>query len=68
MELSTVHRTSTGKEKVDDKAPRVLGPADTIIHTREEGTTVQLCGDSEVAKPISKIDDYVKHIFTKSGS
>ena len=35
--------------KVDNKAPRVLGPADTIIHTREEGPTVQLCGDSEVA-------------------
>ena len=37
------------KKKVDDKAPRVLGPADTIIHTREEGPTVQPCGDSEVA-------------------
>ena len=24
-------------------------PADTIVYTREEGPTVQLCGDSEVA-------------------
>ena len=27
----------------------MLGLADTIIHMREEGPTVQLCGDSEVA-------------------
>ena len=45
----TIHRTNTGKEKVDDKAPRVLRPADTIVHTREDGPTVQRCGDNEVA-------------------
>ena len=49
---STIHRTRTGKKKNDkaeDKAPRILGPADKTIHIREEGPTVQLCGDSEVA-------------------
>ena len=47
---STVHRKEKEKgKKVDDKAARALGPADTIIHTREDGPTVQLCGDSEVA-------------------
>ena len=50
VKLSTEHRKEKGKgKKVDDKAPRVLGPADTIIHAREEGPTVQRCGDSEVA-------------------
>ena len=102
VKLSTVHRKEKGKGKnIDDKTPRVLGAADTTAHTREEGPTVQLCGDSEVAgkwingqyslgqkcrgkmgqiqkkkkttcypcwkskiaNPISKIDDYVKHIF-----
>ena len=38
VNLSTTHRTNTVKT---DEAP--------IIHTREEGPTVQLCGESEVA-------------------
>ena len=43
VNLSTVHRTRKGeKQKVDDKAPRILGPSDKTIHTREEGPTVQL--------------------------
>ena len=47
---STAHKTRTGKKKnVDDKAPRILGPAVKTIHTREEGPTAQQCGDSEVA-------------------
>ena len=47
VKLSTIHRTNTEKGKtVDDKAPRVLRPADTIVHGREEGPTVQLLGDS----------------------
>ena len=33
--------------KVEDKAPRVLGPADKNIHIRDEGPTVLLCGDSD---------------------
>ena len=46
----TAHKTRTGNKKnVDDKAPRILGPAHKTIHTREEGPTVQLFGDSEVA-------------------
>ena len=49
VKLSTVHKKRVKGKKVDDEAPRVLGPADTIIHTREEGPTVQPCGDSEVA-------------------
>ena len=41
VKLSTVHRKENGRGKtVDDKASRVLGPADTIIHTREDGPTV----------------------------
>ena len=51
VKLSTVQRKKKEKgKKVDEKTPRVLGPADTIIHTREEGPTVQFCGDSEVAE------------------
>ena len=41
VKLSTVHRKekAKGEKKVN---------ADTTIHTREEGPTAQLCGDSEV--------------------
>ena len=50
VKLSTIHRKEKGKgKKVDEKTAKVLGPADTTIHIREEGLTVQLCGDSEVA-------------------
>ena len=47
VKLSTVHRKG---KKVDENTPRVVGHTDTIIHTREEGLTVQLCGDREVAE------------------
>ena len=41
VNLSTVHRTRKEKKKtVDDKAPRVLRPADKSIHIREEEPTV----------------------------
>ena len=49
--LSIVHSKEKGKEmakKVDKKTPRDLELADTTIYTREEGPTVQRCGDSEV--------------------
>ena len=51
---SVTHSTLTriGKErkgKTEYRAPRILGPADRTIHIREEGPTVQRCGDSEVA-------------------
>ena len=39
-ELSTVHRRWKGEgkgKKVNRKTPRDLGPADTTMHTREEG-------------------------------
>ena len=50
VEHSTLHRTKAVKKKeVDDKAPRVLGPADQTIHIREEEPTVQVCGDSTMA-------------------
>ena len=51
---STVHRTRIGdkkkKLKVENEEPRVVGPPDTSIHIREEGPTVQQCGDSNVAE------------------
>ena len=95
----TVHLTQKNCEgkgqKVEEKTPRDLGPADTTIHTREGGPTVQLRGDSackwingqcslgqeyrgrigrvqknlqswwkrKITSPISKIDDFVKHVF-----
>ena len=40
MKLSTVHRKKKSKgigKKVKDKTPGDLGPADTTIHTREDG-------------------------------
>ena len=95
--LSTVHRREKVKVMVRKSARKRLEPADATKNTREEGPTVQLCGDSEVvgkwingryslgqtyqgtigqiqktlypcwkrkiANPISKIDNYVKHIF-----
>ena len=78
VNFSTVHRTRKGpKEKVDDKAPRDLDPrTQPFIHFREEGPTVHLCGDSEVAgkwisghyslgqKYLGRTYPYwVKHIF-----
>ena len=51
VRLSTVHRKEKGEGQehtVNEKTPRDLGPADTTIHAREEGPTVQECGDSDV--------------------
>ena len=99
MKLSTEHRKKKSEgieKKIKDKTPRDLGPADATIHTRSEGRTAQLCGDSDVAckwinrefslgpkqrekigqfqktlnswwkrkvaKPISNIDSFVKHV------
>ena len=46
VKLSTVHKKEKEKEKkVDDKAPSLLGPADTIIHTREEGSMASILWD-----------------------
>ena len=45
----THNKHGSKKKEVDEKTPRDLEPADTIIHTRGEGPTVQLCGDNEVA-------------------
>ena len=44
---STIPSTKTGRKKKDK--PRTLVPADKTIHIREDGPTVHLCGDSEVA-------------------
>ena len=49
---SRIHRTRTGRKKegkAKEQVPRKLGPAVKTSHTRGEGPTVQLCGDSEVA-------------------
>ena len=37
-----------GDNKFKEKTPRDLGPEDSTLHTRSEGPTVQLCGDSNV--------------------
>ena len=50
---STIHRTRKSwkmEENSKDSVPRKLGPADKTIHIREERTTVQLGGASEVAE------------------
>ena len=51
VNLSTAHRKEKGQgegEQAGSKPPMKLGPADASVYTREDGTTVQLCGDSEV--------------------
>ena len=45
--LSNVLTFSSGSE-CSPSPPRKLGPADATVYTREDGPTVQLCGDSEV--------------------
>ena len=53
FEHSTMHRTRIVKKKKDKlkvKKQEYGGPADNSIHAREEGPTVQLCGDCNVAK------------------
>ena len=50
MKLSTAHRKKKSQgigNKVKNKTPRDSGPADTTIHTRVGGPTVQLCGDKK---------------------
>ena len=47
--VQNYRRYTTNTVKIDDKVPKILVPADAIIHTREEGPTVQPCGDSELA-------------------
>ena len=52
MKLSTEHRKNNYKDKkkrMKEKTPRDLGPKDISVHTRSEGPTLQLCGDSNVA-------------------
>ena len=51
MKLSIEHsKKSLGiGKKIKDKTPRNVGPADTTVHNRGDGPTVQLCGDSNVA-------------------
>ena len=51
VKLSTVHWKNRGDWKgknVNEKSPSDLGPVDATIHTREDGPTVQLSGDSKV--------------------
>ena len=52
MKLPTEHRKiekKDGDKKFQKKTPRDLGHGANIVHTREDGPTVQLCGDSNVA-------------------
>ena len=51
MKLSVAHRKRKGKGKgkqAGSKPPRTLGSVDAAIYMREDGLTVQLCGDSEL--------------------
>ena len=53
MKLSTEHRKTKKKDKekrLKEKTPRNMGPKHNSIHTRSEGPTVQLCGESNVAR------------------
>ena len=50
---SVAHRPRIGersKPVKEKKEPKILGPADISISYRTEGTTVQMCGDSNVAE------------------
>ena len=38
-----------GDQKCKKKTPRDVGLRDNTVHAREDGPTVQLCGDSSVA-------------------
>ena len=53
---SVVHRPNIGERVKGGKekrtVPREVGPLDTTSLTRSEGTTVQMCGDSTVAKKL----------------
>ena len=52
MKLSTAHmkiEKKDGDKKLKKKTPRYLGLGDNTFQTREEGPTVQLRGDSNVA-------------------
>ena len=52
MKLLTENRQTKNKDKekrLKKKTPRDLGPQVIIVHMRDEGLTVQLCGDSNVA-------------------
>ena len=51
MKLSTVHRRKRSKgagKTVKSKIMRDLGPADTTIHTRDDGLTVQFCVETVI--------------------
>ena len=51
MKLPTVHKPKNKDEekRLKNKTPRDPGPEDITVHTRDEGATLQLCGDSNVA-------------------
>ena len=52
MKLSIEQRKKKSKgigEKIKDKTPRDLGPADTTVHTSIGGRTAIMCGDRNVA-------------------
>ena len=56
--LLSVKHAATHKSRIGDKKnpnnerkePRQVEPPDASIHTRTEGATVQLCGDSSAAE------------------
>ena len=60
MKLSTEHRKTKKKDKekrLKEKTPRNMGPKHYSIHTRSEGPTVQLCGESNVARQRDNRED-----------
>ena len=51
------------------KEPRILGPGDKSISCRNEGTTVQVCGDSNVAENwINDVVPWVKNTKGRLGT
>ena len=53
VKLSVMHRPKIGesvKPSTERKEPIKFGPLDLLIALRSEGTTVQLCGHSNVAE------------------
>ena len=49
MKLTTNHTQKDKGKKLKQKTPREQRPEDITVHMRDEGPTVQLCGESNAA-------------------
>ena len=55
--LPTEHRITQNNDKEQrfkKKTPRDLGPEDVTVHRRDEGPTVQLCGDGKCGMQVDQ--------------